>query len=260
VLDVARGVLTRLTSEDRNARAIWTPDGTRITYGSASAGTENLFWRPADGSGTPERLTTSEYQDIAGSWSPDGSTLLFMKANPVTQGWDIWVLPLAGDRHPRPLVQTRSSEGYGVFSPDGRWMAYASTESGRSEVYVQSYPGPGPRQQISRDGGTAPVWARDGRELFYTTTESVGGQPAPTKMMAVPVRLQPTFTAAAPRMLFQGDYGATAGVRGYDVTPDGRRFLMVEQKQRAGAVVNEMVLVQNWIAEVQRRVPGAARP
>ena len=117
-------------------------------------------------------------------------------------------------------------------------------------------PGPGPRQQVSTDGGTAPAWSRDGRELFYTTTQTVGGQATFTKMMAVGVGLRPTFTAGAPRMLFQGNYGASAGIRGYDVAPDGRRFLMVQQKERPPIRASEMILVQNWIEELKARVPA----
>jgi Tol biopolymer transport system component len=106
--------LTRLTSEARNARAIWTPDGTRVTYGAASGGVEMLFWKPADGSGPAERLDTSDYTQMAAAWSPDGQTLAFVQAHPET-GLDIWVLPFSGDRQPRPIIQTRLAEGYPEF-------------------------------------------------------------------------------------------------------------------------------------------------
>ena len=255
VHDLARGTLTRLTSEARNARAIWTPDGTRVTYGSATGGNENIFWKPADGSGPAERLTTSDHMHLSADWSPDGQTLVFVEPRPET-GQDIWVLPLSGNRQPRAIIQTRFDEAYPDFSPDGHWLAYASNESGRTEVYVQPYPGPGPRQQVSTDGGTAPAWSRDGRELFYTTTQTTGGQATFTKMMAVTVGLRPTFTAGAPRVLFQGNYGATAGIRGYDVTADGRRFLMVQQKERPRVSASEMILVQNWLEELKARVPA----
>ena len=151
-------------------------------------------------------------------------------------------------------MQTSFNEQYADLSPDGRWLAYVSNQSGRVEVYVQPYPGPGARQQISVDGGTAPAWSRDGRELFYMTAPSVGGQAALTKMMVVPVQLQPTFTAGTPRMLFEGRYGATANIRGYDVSPDGRRFLMVQQKERPATRVADMIIVQNWIEELNQRV------
>jgi dipeptidyl aminopeptidase/acylaminoacyl peptidase len=255
VHDMSRGTLTRLTFEARNARAIWTPDGSRVTYGSATGGPENIFWKPADGSGPAERLGTSDYQQGAASWSPDGETLAFVETRPGT-GTDVWVLPRAGDRQPRAFIQSRFAEAYPAFSPDGRWLAYASDESGRTEVYVQAYPGPGPRQQVSTDGGTGPAWSRDGRGLFYTTAQALGGQAILTKMMAVPVTLRPTLTVGAPRMLFEGRYGASALIRGYDVTPDGQRFLMVQAKERPAVSAADMILVQNWLEELKRLVPA----
>ena len=134
-------------------------------------------------------------------------------------------------------------------------MAYASDESGRTEVYVQPYPGPGPRQQVSANGGTGPAWSHDGRELFYTTTQTMGGQATLTRMMVIPVTLRPTLTVGAPRQLFEGRYGATAGIRSYDVTADGKRFLMVQQKERPAVAAAEMILVQNWLEELKARVP-----
>jgi len=121
-------------------------------------------------------------------------------------------------------------------------------------VYVQPYPGDGARQQVSVDGGTASAWSHDGRELFYMTASSIGGQAAPTKMMAVSVQLKPTFTAGTPRMLFEGRYGATANIRGYDVTADGRRFLMVQQKERPVMRLTDMVIVQNWVEELKQKL------
>jgi hypothetical protein len=254
VHDLSRGVTTRLTFEGRNARASWTPDGTRIAYGSAIAGAENLFWRPSDGSGTTERLASSEFLQAPATWTPDGRTLLFTESSPTTANLDIWTLSLDGDRRPHPFLQTPFNEQYPDLSPDGRWLASASNQSGRVEVYVQPYPGPGARQQISVEGGTAPAWSRDGRELFYTTAPSVGGQAALTKMMVVPVQVKPTFTAGPPRMLFQGRYGATAAIRAYNVSPDGRRFLMVQQKDRPAVRIADMIIVQNWVEELKQKV------
>ena len=254
VHDLVRGTTTRLTSEGRNARAIWTTDGTRVTYGSATGGNENLFWKPADGSGAAERLTTSINLQFAADWSADGPTLVFVETRPETAE-DIWVLPLAGNRQARPVVQSRFNDSYPDLSPDGHWLAYASNESGRTEVYVQPYPGPGPRQQVSTDGGTGPAWSGDGGELFYTTTQTVGGQATATRMMAVTVGLRPTFTVSLPRMLFQGKYGASGTIRSYDVTATGRRFLMVQQKERSPVSASAMILVQNWLEELKARVP-----
>ena len=180
-------------------------------------------------------------------------TLVFVESTPT--GADTWVLALSGNRQPRPILQTRFNEAYPELSADGRWLAYASDESGRNEVYVQPYPGPGPSQPVSTDGGTAPAWARDGRELFYTTTQTFGGQATPTKMMVLPVTLGPTFSPGTPRVLFEGRYGTSGGIRPYDVTADGRRFLMVQQKERPVVSVSNMVLVQNWFEELKARVP-----
>jgi Tol biopolymer transport system component len=252
--DLSRRSLVRVTSDGRNARPIWTPDGKRIVFGSAAGGDENLFWQPADGSGTAERLTTCQCLNVAGAWSPDGETLIFVNNAPGTT--DIQALSIAGDRRPRVVVAKPGFvTSYPDLSLDGRWLSYASDESGRFEVYVQPFPGPGPRRQISTDGGTAPAWSRSGRELFYTTALSVGGQADVSTMMAVPVTLAHGFTAGAPRALFEGRYGATAIVRGYDVAPDGRRFLMVQQKERAPTIASHMILVQNWVDELKRRVP-----
>jgi serine/threonine-protein kinase len=254
VHDLSRGVTTRLTFEGRNARAIWTPDGTRITYGSATAGPDNLFWRRSDGGGTTDRLASSESFQSPGAWAPDGKTLLFIQY-PANRGdSDIWTLSLEGDRRPQQFLQTPFDEGFPDFSPDGRWLAYVSNQSGRAEVYVQPYPEPGARQQISVDGGTAPAWSRDGRELFYVTATSIGGQAALTRMMGVPVQLKPAFAAGTPRILFEGRYGATAQIRGYDVAPDGRRFLMVQQKDRPAMRVADMIIVQNWVEELRQKV------
>ncbi|MBI1955829.1 MAG: serine/threonine-protein kinase [Acidobacteria bacterium] len=141
--DISRDTLTRLTFDPSNGIAVgWTPDGKRITYSLSSGGPANLFWKPADGSGPEEWLAHSEYVQTSPSFSPDGKTLAFYEVNPGS-GRDIWVMPLDGDRKPRLFLRTEFSEGGAVFSPDGHWLAYASNESGRSEIYVQPYPGPG---------------------------------------------------------------------------------------------------------------------
>jgi serine/threonine-protein kinase len=251
--DVDRGTLSRLTSEGRNSRAIWTPDGTRVVFGSAKAGVDNLFWKAADGSGGAERLTTSPNVQMPSSWSPDGKTLAFLEFPSATHAV-VWLLPLEGDRQPHPLLQTRFNTTYAEFSPDGRWIAYVSDESGRDEVYVQPFPGPGPRKQISNDGGTQPAWSRTSRELFYTDYVSGSGQAA-FDMFVVPVVLTPTFSAGTPRVLFKGRFAGQGATRGYDVTPDGQRSLMAQTKERPPAKVTQIILVQNWGEELKARVP-----
>jgi serine/threonine-protein kinase len=254
IVDLVRGVMTRLTSDGRNARAIWTPDGQRLTYATANGGPENLYWRPADGTGAPELLRKSAYPNTASSWSPDGRTLLFMELDRTT-GYDVWALSADGDHRAHPILQTKYDEQYAEFSPDGHWIAYVSNETGQTEVYVQPYPGTGARQQVSVGGGTAPAWSRDGKELFYLTARSVGGQAVPLKIMVVPVTLTPTFDAGAPHVLFEGTFGNSAAIRDYDVTPDGRRFLMVQQHERPLASTAELVLAENWTDELLRKVP-----
>ncbi|MDR3722704.1 MAG: protein kinase [Candidatus Acidoferrales bacterium] len=192
--NLARDTLTRLTFEgSTNAYPIWTPDGKRIAFLSNRDGPNNFYWQLADGSGGLERLTTSEYTQAPQSWSPDGQLVAFIEIN-ATTGYDIWVLRI-GDRKAQPFLRTPFNESAPEFSPDGRWLAYVSDESGRFEIYVQPYPGPGGKWQISTDGGTEPVWNRNGRELFYRSGD---------KMMAAAVATQPSFFAGKPRMLFEG--------------------------------------------------------
>jgi len=252
--DLSRETLTRLTFEgNTNFNPVWTPDGKRITFQSNKEGPQNLFWQLADGSGGLERLTTSEYVNAPESWSPDGQLLAFIEINPTT-GYDVWVLrmgdPSAGSgqvRKAEPFLRTPFNEGSARFSPDGRWLAYLSNESGRYEVYVQPYPGPGGKWQISTEGGTEPVWNPNGRELFYRSGD---------KMMAVDIATQPGFAAGKPKVLFEGQYLPTpATFPNYDVAPDGQRFLMLKPIEQAQAAPTQINVVLNWFEELKRRVP-----
>jgi serine/threonine-protein kinase len=246
--DLARETLTRFTFEGNvNLNAAWTPDGKRIAFQSNKEGPLNLFWQRADGSGGLERLTTSEYNNFPISWSPDGQLLAFVEVNPTT-GYDIWVLQLS-DRKAQPFLRTPFNESVPRFSPDGRWLAYVSNESGRWEVYVLAYPGPGGKWQISTEGGTEPVWNSNGRELFYRSGD---------KMMAVDIATQPSFTAGKPRVLFEGRYNPAPGTTpNYDVSPDGQRFLMVKpSKASEAAAPTQINVVLNWFEELKRRVPA----
>jgi Tol biopolymer transport system component len=248
--EIARGTLTRLTTEGRNSRAIWTPDGKRVTYTGAVTGPDNLFWTPADRSGAPERLTTSANGQDPSSWSPDGRVLAFLeRVGP--DNHDVLVIAPDSDRRPRPILQSRFDETYAEFSPDGHWLAYVSNESGHNEVYVQPYPGPGARHQISTEGGVQPAWSRNGRELFYTTSAAGRG----IRFMAVQMTVTPSFTAGAPRMLFEGRYVVQSATRSYDVSPDGQRFYVTQARDRPSIRPTQMILVQNWIDELNRRVP-----
>src|SRR5437879_6394331 len=162
--DLVRDTLTRLTFETGGMTTVaWTRDGRRVVFHSGAPA--NLFWQPADGSGRAERLTSSENQQNPYSWSPDGQTLAYNELNPTTS-WDIWLLRL-GDRKAQPFLRTSFYETVPQFSPDGRWLAYVSDESGSFEIYVQPYSVPGGKWQVFSDGGAEPVWNPNGRELFY---------------------------------------------------------------------------------------------
>ncbi len=182
-----------------------------------------------------------EGQQYPGSWSSDGEILAFSESS--QRGLDIWMLAMEGGRDPVRFLATSSDEAAPRFSPDGRWLAYISNESGRYEVYVQSYPGPGGRWTISTQGGTEPVWSADGRELFYRH----GSQ-----MMVVDISTAPTFAPGTPRRLFEGYELNPYGLPNYDVSPDGKRFLMVQSD--SGAAPTQLNVVLNWTEEVQRLV------
>jgi eukaryotic-like serine/threonine-protein kinase len=268
--DLPRETLTRFTFEGNvNANPSWTPDGKRAAFLSNKEGPPNLFWQLADGSGGLERLTSSQYTQAPSSWSPDGQLLAFVEANPTT-GIDIWVLrmgdpsagsgqvpspssgqvPSAGSgqvRKAQPFLQTPFNETTPRFSPDGHWLAYISDESGRFEVYVQPYPGPGGKWQISTEGGTEPVWNPNGRELFYRSGD---------KIMAAEITTQPSFSVGKPKALFEGPYQPTpATLTNYDVSPDGQRFLMLKPSEQAQAAT-QINVVLNWFEELKRRVPA----
>lgn len=240
--DMARGALSRATFGGTNAASMWSPDGARLAFQSGQAGPQNIFWQPADGSGAAERLTTGGFVDAASSWSPDGQTIAFIQVDPVT-GWDIWTLTLR-DRKVGPLVKTRYNETAPRISPDGRWLAFASDESGRSEVYVQPFPGPGGKWQVSTEGGREPVWNPTGRELFFRVGR---------RLMAAQVTLKPGFSTGKPEALFEGPWLPTpVTFPNYDVSRDGQRFLMLKPAEQDGGV-RQIVVVQNWLEELKRR-------
>jgi len=293
VWDFRRQTLTRLTlDQTEELYPVWTPEGRRILFTSGREGAQNLYWRAADGTGTVERLTESRNNPQFGhTFSPDGTRLIFRQTNPDT-GIDLHVLSMDGERpstrsassgstvspvepstssgraepaeargepvEPRraePLVQTSFAELNAEISPDGKWMAHQSNESGQEEIYVRPFPDVNSgRWQVSTTGGSRPLWARNGRELFYLAPAGA--------LMRVAVERGSIFTAGTPGRVLEGSYlvGTTRGGgesgRTYDVSPDGQRFLMIKE---AGAyetsATPQLIVVQNWFEELRRLVP-----
>ncbi|MFQ5930707.1 MAG: hypothetical protein ACE5MK_13525, partial [Acidobacteriota bacterium] len=227
---------------------LWTLDGLRVVFASRREGEAyNLFWKAADGTGQVKRLTTSPYTERPSSFSPDGKSLVFYEAKPETQN-DLHVLSMEGEPTPQPLLQTQFNEFRPAISPDGRWVAYQSNESGRAEVYVRPFPNVEEgKWQISTGEGFSPVWAPSGEELFYRTLES---------MMVVRIEPEPIFSAGRPKVLFTGRYFSTDG-RSYDISPDGQRFLMMKEagQTEEASTRDALVVVENWFEEVKRLVP-----
>jgi Tol biopolymer transport system component len=257
LFDISRCTLSPLTHEGNIASPVWTPDGKGIVYGLATNGSGALYMLAADGSGIAEWLATSEVYPMPSSLSSDGKELIFVEWSP--EASDVLALPLdRGTGKPRPVLQTQFTEIQPALSPDGRWLAYTSNESGRTEVYVQRYPAPGPKIRISIDGGQSPAWRADGRELFFRGEERPspeGTQLHIRSMMAVDITTDPILSAGQPRVLFEGFQEAVAFTRDFDVTPDGQRFLMVEPAVPSMQPVTHINFVLNWFDELERLVP-----
>ena len=190
IFDVGRGAATRLTFAGSNSSPEWSPDGKRVVFSSDVGGDRNVYWIAADGSDAAVPLTESELNQTPKSVSPDGGVLMYLERHPET-GDDIWTLSLQGEGEPRPFVRTPFSERSAVFSSDGRFVAYVSDESGRDEIYMRPFPGPGGKVLVSTEGGVAPAWSPTGRELFYQSGDA---------MMSVVVT---TGTVGAPKFLFE---------------------------------------------------------
>jgi Tol biopolymer transport system component len=244
--DLRREAWNRLTFEAKSSFPLWTPDGRRLTYSSGKDGPYNIFWRPVDGSASEERLLAGDRPNYPFSWSPDGRVLAFVSVNSTTFQ-DIWVLDVHDKSKPRPFLETQFREGAPTFSPDGRWLAYVSDESGRNEIYVRPFPGPGEKWAISTEGGNEPVWPRNGRQIFYRTGDA---------MMAVDVETTPTFSAGKPRRLFEKPFERSIAFwPNYDVSADGQRLLMIKNVDQTAAP-NRLSVVLNWDEDLKQRVPA----
>jgi serine/threonine-protein kinase len=237
IYDLKRETLQRLTDEQGDEwHPMWMPDGKRVVFNSTRHGgsTGNLYWKAIDASIPEERLMQSDSWQHPFSSSHDQRLLAFNERG------DIWILKLEGEREARPLFTTKFEETWPKFSPDGRWLAYESDESGQPEVYLRPYPVSGPVIPVSTDGGEEPSWALNGKELFYREGN---------KLMVVAVQSEQGLELGKPKAVFQGYYDIEYG--SYDIAPDGQRFLLVRRTKPL-----EIHIVINWFEELKRLVPA----
>ncbi len=233
LMDMARGTLTRLTVEE-SGFAIWSPDGTRISFIAGRVGLLDLYTKVVGSSGPDDVLFLSKEAKNLSDWSPDGKYVLFSSQSPTTAR-DVWAVPVDGaDRKPFPVAQTAAEETNGKFSPDGKWVAYQSDETGHFEIFVRPFPGPGPAMRVSTGGGQAPFWRRDGKELYYRTTDD--------QLMAVSVGAsgKGTLEFGLPQSLFK--------IKGYIVPEsDGQRFLWLLPVGNASQP--PVTVIVNWAGQ-----------
>lgn len=261
VYEWERDTLTRLTfAGNSNVNPVWTPDGHRIVYSSQDkGGVPNLWWIRADGAGDAQRLTESKESQFASSWRPDGKVLAFYQRNP--EGYAVMTLPIAGDDkagwkpgEPMPFV-TGILNVDPAFSPDGRWLAYMSNESGTYEVYVRPFPGPGGKWQVSNGGGFMAIWSRNGKELFYRTV-------ADSKIMVVTYTASgDSFHADKPQLWSPGQFTDIGGaIINFDLHPDGKRFAVLKAPgEEKAAAVNHVNFIVNFFDEVLRLTAPQAK-
>jgi len=256
-----RDTATRLTFDPANdAKPVWTPDGRRIVFVSTrDKGIANLYWQHADGTGEIQRLTDFRYGQLPGSWHPAGKYLAFQQTNPQT-GIDIMILPMEGDEtsgwkpgKPTVFLDGPADESEPMFSPDGRWLAYHSNESGRTEVFVRPFPGPGGKWQISTAGGAYATWSRTRHELFYMTPDN--------QIMVASYTVEgDSFRSDKPRLWSEHPIQRRPRLRSFDLHPDGERLAVsVTTETPADAPRDKVVFIFNFFDELRRIAPAAKR-
>jgi serine/threonine-protein kinase len=244
--DLEEDFLSRFTLEGASGSPAWSPDGKWIVFQAVREGLRSLQRQPSDGSGSPEQLTVeSGFALMPSSWSPDGSRLAIQRGG--ANSWDILMLSMEGAQGPEPFIASPNLDCCPKFSPDGKWLAYVSNETGQLHVYVSSFEQPTNKWLLSgQEGGGQPLWSPDGSELFYRSGN---------ELMVVPIETNPTFDPGKPRVLFQGSYrnsSLSTAFQYYDISPDGKRFLMIKEEESPTTQVN---VVLNWFEELKERVP-----
>jgi serine/threonine protein kinase len=245
IIDAVRGLRTRFTfGPSDEFSGLWARDGVSMVFNSRRNGPLDLYRKAANGTGDEELLLADQFDKTPTSWSPNGQFLLYNVVSVQGRG-ALWVLPMAGERKPFPFVDTEFDQAWGQFSPDGRWVAYNSNESGRAEIYVAPFPGPGAKWQISNTGGLYPRWKGDGKELFYW---------AEGRMMAASVRGgAERVDVEAVHSLFE-TRPPGGGVRSfYDVSADGQRFLHSTLAEDTPDTA--LTLLTNWPALLKKAAP-----
>jgi Tol biopolymer transport system component len=242
VHDLERGVSSRFTFHEASDRSpLWSPDGSRIAFSSPRGSSRDLFIKNASGAGQAEVLLEDAKALHPCDWTNDGTYMVYMALGAET-GWDIWAFTPDGSVDPFPVVQSPFIDARPVFSPDGRWIAYQSDESGRPEIYVQHFPEAEGKWQVSTAGGTEPVWSPDGSEIFYLDS----GQ----NMVSVKVETGETFKAGLPDTLFEARLVPAIQRNRYAVSNDGERFLMLTPIDSQSNP--PMTVVQNWAVSLDR--------
>jgi Tol biopolymer transport system component len=258
ILDLIRGPLTPLAhSEGSDRNPVWTPDSKEVIFNSDREGW-GIYMKAANGTGQAKHVFSLPGRYIApGSISGDGKTLLFaerdvsMDSLAGVPNWDISMLSMEGERKKRVLLKETYAEHIPEISPDGRYMAYESTEPGRPEVYIQSFPDVNKdKQQVSTNGGQSPIWSPDGKELYYLTRTDNA-----VKILAVTVEKEPILKLGPPKELFQGTYLPGS----WDIHPNGKKFLMIKppasiSATSAGPIPRKINIVVNWFEELKQKV------
>jgi dipeptidyl aminopeptidase/acylaminoacyl peptidase len=244
LIELASGNPTRFTFDaGTDIFPIWSPDGSRIVFASDREGSRSLYQKSASGAGKEELLLKTGLNTFPMDWSADGRFILYIVGDPKTR-LDTWVLPLFGDQKPFPFLQTEANERNAKFSPNGRWIAYTSDESGINQVYVQSFPDSGGKRQVSTNGGYHVAWRRDGKEIFYVASDK--------KMIAVDVKTDgPTLEVGTPKALFDLRVPSFNSAQAqFAVAADGQEFLVANT---AGEITSMPInVVLNWTADLKR--------